>query len=206
MNKGNLYIISAPSGAGKTSLVKQIISDLDSIVVSISHTTRAMRNTEIQGKDYFFISIEEFKQMIAEQAFLENAEVFGHFYGTAKQSVETALNNGVDVVLEIDWQGAQQIRKTFPDSVSIFVLPPSIDILQQRLEKRGQDSKAIIVRRMNDAINQMIHFKEFNYLVVNDHFEQAVSDMESIIISQRLVKSRQQKTLESFLKSLIKFD
>jgi len=203
MDKGKLYIISAPSGAGKTSLVKQLISDLDQLSVSISHTTRQMREGEVHGKDYFFSTVAEFKQMISENAFLEHAQVFDNFYGTAEQSVDYYLDNGIDVILEIDWQGAQQVRKMRPDCLSVFILPPSIDVLQQRLENRGQDSKDIIERRMQDAVQEMSHCDEFNYLVVNDDFNEALMELRSIIISHRLEKNRQLKKLASLLEQLI---
>lgn len=203
MNKGKLYIVSAPSGAGKTSLVKQLVTDLEQISVSVSHTTRAMRDTECHGQDYFFISVADFKQMLAKQAFLENAQVFDNFYGTSRQAVETTLNKGIDVVLEIDWQGAQQVRKMLPESISIFILPPSITTLQQRLEGRGQDSKETIARRMNDAINEMRHYQEFDYIIVNNDFSKALIELKSIVISQRLLKSRQLKVLKSLLNNLL---
>lgn len=203
MNKGKLYIISAPSGAGKTSLVKQIVADINNISVSISHTTRKMRKNEQAGKDYFFVSVTKFKQMISQSDFLENAQVFDNFYGTAKQSVETLLGKGIDVILEIDWQGAQQVRKMLPESISIFILPPSLKILQHRLESRGQDSQEVIDRRMDDAIKEMQHYNEFDYLVVNDDFEQATIEIKSIIISHRLDKNRQLIALKSFLNNLI---
>lgn len=202
MDKGTLYIISAPSGAGKTSLIKQIIADLDQLVVSVSHTTRKMRDSETHGENYFFVALDEFKQMSAEQAFLETAQVFGNYYGTAKQPIATTLNQGIDVILEIDWQGAQQVRKMLPDSLSIFILPPSIEVLQQRLEARGQDNEDVINHRMADATNQMAHFKEFDYLVVNGNFSQALAAIKSIINSQRLTKNRQQEALKPLLNSL----
>lgn len=206
MNKGKLYIISAPSGAGKTSLVKQLVSDLDQLSVSVSHTTRQKRAGETHGKDYFFSTSDEFKQMISDHAFLEYAQVFDNFYGTARQSVECFLENGIDVILEIDWQGAQQVRKMIPDSLSIFILPPSTEILQQRLENRGQDSKEIIERRMRDAVSEMSHCNEFDYLIVNDDFNQALTEIRSIIISQRLKQDRQLKTLAPLLNELINSD
>lgn len=202
MNKGKLYIISAPSGAGKTSLVKRLVSDLDYLTVSVSHTTRQIRTGERHGKDYYFSTIDEFKQMIAEHAFLEHAQVFDNFYGTAQQSVEDHLDNGTDVILEIDWQGAQQVREMMPDCVSIFILPPSIEVLKQRLEKRGQDSKEIIDRRMQDAVKEMQHCDEFNYLIVNDDFNQALVELKSIIISHRLEKQWQLRKLAPLLKKL----
>ncbi|KAF3981202.1 MAG: guanylate kinase [Methylococcales symbiont of Hymedesmia sp. n. MRB-2018] len=203
MNKGKLYIISAPSGSGKTSLVKQVVTDLDTIFVSVSHTTRKIRKGERHGIDYFFTSIDDFKQMITGNAFLENAQVFDNFYGTARQSVEDILKKGGDVILEIDWQGAQQVRKILLESISLFILPPSIEVLKQRLENRGQDSQELITRRMNGAIKEMQHYKEFDYLIVNDDFKQALTEIKSIILSQRLAKDHQLSALKPFLEKLI---
>lgn len=203
MNQGKLYIISAPSGAGKTSLVKQLLKDVERLSVSVSHTTRAMRPGEIHGSDYFFVSVETFKTMITEKAFLEYAQVFDNFYGTSQQAVEDNLNNGVDVILEIDWQGAQQIRDMLPECWSIFILPPSIEILQQRLRGRGQDSEEIIARRMADAVTEMSHHDEFDYLVVNDDFNQALTELKSIILSNRLLRERQQIRQKDLLKELL---
>lgn len=202
MNKGKLYIISAPSGAGKTSLVKQIVAELDLLSVSVSHTTRSMRPGEVNEKDYFFSDADEFKQMIAENAFLEHAQVFDNFYGTAQLSVTQQLEKGVDVILEIDWQGAQQVRKKITDSISVFILPPSIEILLKRLKNRGQDSQIVIERRMHDAVSEMSHYHEFDYLIVNDDFNIALNELKSIIICHRLAKTRQLKRLESLIKSL----
>lgn len=203
MNTGKLYIISAPSGAGKTSLVKQLVSNVDRLNVSVSHTTRAMRAGETHGQDYFFTSIEVFKQMINDYAFLEHAQVFDNFYGTTKQSVENMLKQGIDVILEIDWQGAEQVKKMLPNSISIFILPPSIEILQQRLENRGQDSKEIIARRMQDAVNEMSHCHEFDYLIVNDDFNIALTELASIISCHRLEKQRQIKNLAVLIEQLL---
>ena len=191
MKTGNLYIISAPSGAGKTSLVKQLIKQLDHINVSVSHTTRAIRTGETEAKDYFFTSMVSFKQMIDDHLFLEHAQVFDNFYGTSRQTVDNMLQTGTDVVLEIDWQGATQIKRLLPDSISIFILPPSIIELQQRLEKRAQDSAEIIARRMQDAVVETSHCHDFDYLIVNDDFEIALHQLMSIITCHRLKKSKQ---------------
>lgn len=203
MNIGKLYIISAPSGAGKTSLVKQLVTDLDSLTVSISHTTRQMRPGETHGKDYYFVTTDEFQDMQKQQAFLEHAQVFDNFYGTAQQTVEETLKLGLDVILEIDWQGAEQIKKLLPDSLSIFILPPSTKILLQRLRNRGQDDEQIIARRMRDAVAEISHYAEFDYLVVNDDFALALSELKSIIIANRLTQQRQQQHLQTLLASLL---
>ena len=196
---GNLYIISAPSGAGKTSLVKKLIATVENLIVSVSHTTRQSREGEIHGKDYFFVPVEDFRAMQNDNAFLESAQVFDNFYGTAKKTVETNLAQGDDVILEIDWQGAKQVRDLMPNSYSIFILPPSTHILRERLEGRGKDSVEIIDRRMQDAVAEMSHYGEFDYLVVNDDFNIALNELESIIIANRL----QQKSRAIKLKSLI---
>lgn len=203
MNKGNLYIISAPSGAGKTSLVKELISSLNSLSVSVSHTTRQKREGEIDGKDYFFISVEKFKMMQVDSAFLESAQVFDNFYGTAQKTVEDTLLQGNDVILEIDWQGAQQIRKLLPASISIFILPPSIETLRQRLEGRGKDNAEIIARRMHDAVTEMRHYSEFDYVVVNEDFGVALNELKSIVIANRLVQARQSHNLNTLLTDLL---
>lgn len=202
-NQGKLYIISAPSGAGKTSLVKQLLTQVDKLMVSVSHTTRPMRLGEIHGSDYFFVSEPTFKTMIENKAFLEYAQVFDNFYGTSQQAVEDSLNCGMDVILEIDWQGAQQVREMLPECWSIFVLPPSIEVLQHRLRGRGQDSEAIINRRMADAVTEMQHYDEFDYLLVNDDFDQALTELKSIILSNRLLKNQQQFVQKELLNTLL---
>ncbi len=203
MTTGKLYIISAPSGAGKTSLVKQLRAETTDLAVSVSHTTRAMRPGETHAVDYFFVAVEQFKTMIAEQAFLEHAQVFDNFYGTAQQTVENNLAQGLDVILEIDWQGAAQVKRMLPDCVSIFILPPSIDVLRQRLQNRGQDNEEIIARRMRDAVTEMSHYPEFDYLVVNDDFNLALNQLKSIIIANRLQQKRQQSLLAPLLNDLL---
>ena len=203
MTIGKLYIVSAPSGAGKTSLVKQLKADVEKLVVSVSHTTRDMRKGEVNGSDYFFVSVDEFGSMIEADAFLEHAQVFDNFYGTAQKTVEDNLAQGLDVILEIDWQGAQQVKRMLPDSVSIFILPPSIAVLKQRLQSRGQDDDDVIARRMRDAVTEMSHYPEFDYLVVNDDFDLALDQLKSIITANRLLQSTQQQLLAPLLQDLL---
>ncbi len=203
MKNGNLYIISAPSGAGKTSLVKKLISKLDNLVVSVSHTTRLPREGEVDGKDYFFVDVETFSTMQKENAFLESAQVFDNYYGTAQKTVEDNLAKGHDVILEIDWQGAQQIRLLIPGCISIFVLPPSIEILRQRLERRAKDDAEVIESRMNQAIAEMLHYSEFDYLIVNDDFDLALSSIKSIVVTNRLKQERQAHSLQPLLLNLM---
>ena len=203
MSKGTLYIISAPSGAGKTSLVKELISNVSDVMVSISTTTRAMRSGEQDGVDYHFVDKENFLSMVEHSAFLEHAKVFDNYYGTSQQHVERELLKGKDVVLEIDWQGARQVRRLIQDSQSIFIVPPSTDALKERLQNRGQDDDEIIQRRMQDAINEMSHYAEFDFLVANDDWDQALQELKCIIKSNRLRQLRQERSLEKLLIDLL---
>ena len=183
MAHGILFIVSAPSGAGKTSLVKALRESLPELAVSVSHTTRAQRPGEIDGSDYFFVKQADFESMIAAGEFVEYANVFDNWYGTSRKSIESLLSSGSDVILEIDWQGARQVRALMPDSRSIFILPPSLDELELRLSRRGQDEANTIARRMRDAISEMSHHAEYDYVVINDNFAHAVGDMMAIVRS-----------------------
>jgi guanylate kinase len=178
---GHLYVISAPSGAGKTSLVKALLAARANLAVSVSHTTRRQRPNEVDGHDYHFIDVPRFEQMVAAGAFLEHARVFDNYYGTGRQQLEAQLAAGRDVVLEIDWQGARQVRSALPGCISIFILPPSRAALEQRLRGRGTDSPEVIARRLADAVADMSHWSEFDYVVVNDRFEQAVAELSAIL-------------------------
>ena len=178
---GNLFIIAAPSGCGKTSLVKALLKNSSNLCVSVSHTTRQSRPDEVNGINYHFVSVNKFKEMINENAFVEHAEVFENLYGSSRQLINDNLENNKDVILEIDWQGARQVKLNMPKVTSIFILPPSNDALLMRLQARGQDNKQTIMKRMSDAKNQMSHFDEFDYLVINDNFDEALSSLESII-------------------------
>jgi guanylate kinase len=201
-NIGCLFIVSAPSGGGKTSLVKELINREHGIEVSISHTTRERRPLEKDGINYFFISEQEFCKMIKNKDFIEHAEVFGNLYGTSKAQINNKLDAGIDVVLDIDWQGAEQIKALFPDSVGIFVVPPSLEILESRLIDRAQDKEDIIQNRMQRARKEMSHYKDFDYLIINDDFNNAADDLIAIVKSKRVSMGcqikRQQKLL-SFL-------
>lgn len=188
---GALFIVSAPSGAGKTSLVGALRNTLGGLAVSVSHTTRARRPGEVDGRDYCFVSREEFDRMVEAGEFLEHARVFDNCYGTARSTVEAALARGEDVLLEIDWQGARQVRTRLPGCVSIFILPPSRAALETRLSGRGQDDPEIIARRMADAISEMSHYGEYDYLVFNDVFEEALADLRAILTASRLRTLRQ---------------
>ncbi|PJE79744.1 Guanylate kinase [invertebrate metagenome] len=203
MYKGKLYIISAPSGAGKTSLVKAMVKSTPHVKVSVSHTTRIPRPGEENGVNYHFISTASFRKMLGEGTFLEHAQVFDNYYGTSESWVREQMGHGVDVILEIDWQGAQQVRKLMPGAVSIFILPPSRDVLRERLIGRGQDDMAIIERRMGQAVDEISHYPEFDYLIINDEFDLALRDLQTIIRSRRLSIDWLQSYKAEFLKNLL---
>jgi guanylate kinase len=181
MMRGKLFVISAPSGAGKTSLVKALLSSEPRLRLSISHTTRTRRPTEAEGREYYFVSKPQFAELVQRDQFLEHAQVFDNNYGTSRAFVEGQLAQGHDVLLEIDWQGAQQVRRAMPDCVSIFVLPPARQALAERLARRATDTPQVISRRLRDAASDMSHYGEFDYVVVNDDFDQAVADLKRII-------------------------
>ena len=203
MSQGLLYIISAPSGAGKTSLVEALISSDPGITVSISHTTRTQRPGEQDGVNYHFINGPAFQEMIDQDAFLEKAQVFDNFYGTARSNVESQLAAGQDVILEIDWQGARQVRELMPEHISIFILPPSREALRERLTGRGQDSEEIINRRMRDAISETSHYNEYDYLVINDDFDTALQDLATIFRAQRLRLAPQTRQHQALIDDLL---
>jgi guanylate kinase len=181
MQRGRLYVVSAPSGAGKTSLVKALMEREPRIRFSVSYTTRRPRQTEVPGRDYHFVSMERFNEMAAHGEFLEHAQVFDNSYGTGVRTVEEALANGEQLLLEIDWQGAGQVRARLPEAISIFILPPSREALEQRLRTRSTDSDAVIERRLRDAAQDLAHWHEFDYVVINDRFDQALADLQAIV-------------------------
>ncbi len=203
MSIGNLYIVSAPSGAGKTSLVKALLEAEPRVRVSVSHTTRAMRPGEVDGVNYHFVSREQFTAMLEQDAFLEHAQVFDNFYGTSQHWVEQTLAEGYDLILEIDWQGAQQVRRLLPQAKSIFILPPTQEALRHRLTNRGQDSGEIIERRMRDAVSEMSHYVEFDYLVINDDFGHALEDLKAIFRANQLLQTPQQMRHGGLLSELL---
>ena len=200
---GTLYIISAPSGAGKTSLVKALIDAMPQVRVSVSHTTRPMRPGEVEGVNYHFVEREQFILMLERSEFLEHAEVFGNLYGTSQRWMEQTLAEGFDLILEIDWQGAQQVRRLMPQAQAIFILPPSQEALRQRLTNRGQDSDEIIERRMREAVNEMSHYLEYDFLVINDDFAHALEDLKSIFRANQLQQKTQQLRHTHLLRELL---
>lgn len=200
---GTLYIVSAPSGAGKTSLVKALLDSQPLARVSVSHTTRPMRPGEADGVNYHFVSREAFLERLDEGEFLEHAEVFGNLYGTSQRWVEQTLDDGYDLILEIDWQGAQQVRRLMPQAKSIFILPPTQEALRQRLTNRGQDSDEVIEKRMREAVSEMTHYVEYDYLVINDDFAHALVDLQSIFRANQLRQEAQQQRFEGLLGQLL---
>ena len=203
MPQGQLFVISAPSGAGKTSLVAATIARVSDLTVSVSHTTRSPRSGEVDGRYYHFVDQSEFDALIASQALFEHAQVFGNFYGTSKEAIESQLASGIDVILEIDWQGASQVRMMAPDAVSIFILPPTRDALRERLIGRQQDDSTIIDARMAEADETIEQAPHFDYWVINDDFEIALGQLKSIIISHRQRRPQIQAKHPNFLEKLL---
>lgn len=203
MTTGTLFIVSAPSGAGKTSLLKALVETEERVCVSISHTTRPKRPGEVDGVDYHFVDTDVFSEMVGKGAFLEHAEVFGNYYATSEAGIREQLGHGQDVILEIDWQGARQVRQRIPETVSVFVLPPTPQTLRQRLSSRGQDSSDVIERRLAEAREEMSHYAEYDYIVVNDLFEQALGELRAIITARRLSQAVQAVVLQERLQALL---
>ena len=208
MARGILFLVSAPSGAGKTSLVNALLENADEsdsqLCVSISHTTRPKRPGEEEGRNYHFVTEEQFITLRDAQAFLESAEVFGNLYGTSRSWVEEKLDAGWDVILEIDWQGARQVKSMMTGAVSIFILPPSLEALRERLTNRGQDDSAVIDKRMAEAVNEISHFDQADFIVFNEDFNEALQDLEAVIHSARLGIAHQQTVNGELLESLVK--
>ncbi|SUT93239.1 guanylate kinase [Actinobacillus lignieresii] len=202
---GNLYILSAPSGAGKSSLINALLADLprSEVQLSVSHTTRNPRPGEEHAVHYYFTRHEEFESLIEQGHFLEWAEVFGNYYGTSLPMIEKSLENGIDVFLDIDWQGARQIRNKVPNVKTIFILPPSREELEKRLIGRGQDSAETIGKRMAEAVSEMSHYNEFDYVIVNDDFQTALSELKSILTSERLKQASQAVRYEKLIRQLL---
>lgn len=203
MSQGTLYIVSAASGTGKTSLLKALLEQTKGISISVSHTTRDARVGEENGVHYHFVGKNTFHNLMEQGDFLEHAEVFGNFYGTSQSAVKEQLSQGEDVILEIDWQGAQQVRKLMPEAVSIFILPPSREALLSRLQGRGQDSEEIIAGRMAEAVSEMSHYSEFDYVVVNDVFDTALDELKAIFSSGRLTTKRQTEEHQAMISQLL---
>jgi guanylate kinase len=203
MSTGTLYIVSAASGTGKTSLLKALLEKTNNIAISVSHTTREKRLGEENGVHYHYVDKDTFVGLIDKGDFLEHAQVFGNYYGTSQRAVEKQLTGGQDVILEIDWQGAQQVRKLMPQAVSIFILPPSRRALLSRLQGRGQDREEVIAERMAEAVSEMSHYNEFNYLVVNDVFDSALIELEAIFMANRLRAPKQTEEHQAMITKLL---
>jgi len=205
VTKGTLYVISAASGAGKTSLVAAVLQQVSGIEVSVSHTTRAPREGEVDGVNYHFIDKEKFEAMIEAGEFIESATVFGNMYGTSRQHIQEQLLKGMDVILEIDWQGARQIRQLMNDCRTIYIVPPSIATLRERLTSRGQDDETVINQRMREAVSEMSHYVEFEYLIINDNFDEARENLAAIITGERMLLEHQQQKHAELLVQLLTF-
>ena len=203
MTKGSLYVISAASGAGKTTLVSAMLQQISDLEVSVSHTTRNPREGEVDGINYHFVDKDEFEKMVEAGEFFESASVFGNMYGTSRQYIQEQLLRGKDVILEIDWQGARQIRRLMTDCKSIYIAPPSITALRERLSKRGQDDEAVINKRMREAVSEMSHYAEFEYLVINDDFDEARDNLAAIIKGNRMLFEHQQQKHAKLLAELL---
>ena len=202
-SRGHLYVIAAPSGTGKTSLVKALMAQTPSLGFSVSHTTRPRRVTEVDGRDYHFTDKDAFRRMIAAGEFLEHAEVFDNLYGTGRAGVEEALACGRDLLLEIDWQGAQQVRGRLPEALDIFILPPSRAALELRLRGRGTDTDEVIARRLRDSVTELSHWHEFRYAIVNDDFEQALADLRRVVAGDRAPFRSDRPALGAFAAELL---
>ena len=202
MNSSCLFTISAPSGAGKTSLVKALLDKKSDVTVCVSHATRDKRPGEVDAKDYHFVAIDTFEKMVEADDFLEHAKVFDNYYGTSQKVVEALLQQGKHVILEIDWQGALQVKQKLPDTVAIFILPPSRETLRQRLTGRATDDESIIERRMADADREMSHYSDAEYLIINDDFDQALYDLECVIHSQSMILERQKQKNKQLIDSI----
>lgn len=208
---GNLFILSAPSGAGKSSLIKALLTKhADSVQrsngelqVSVSHTTRDPRPGEVDGEHYHFVDRAEFERLIEQGAFFEWAEVFGNYYGTSRVTIENTLSKGIDVFLDIDWQGARQVKQQLHDAIGIFILPPSVEVLQSRLDSRGQDSAEVIASRMQQAKDEMSHYDEFDYVLVNDDFDTTLSALESVVFAQRERLDNQKQRNNTLIAALL---
>ena len=203
---GSLFIITAASGTGKTSLVKQLLATTNDLTVSVSHTTRSPRPGEIDGQHYHFTDIETFTSAIGEGKFLEHAEVFGNYYGTSEHSVRAQLESGIDVILEIDWQGALQVKRLFTDATMIFILPPSVATLRQRLSTRATDSTDVIEQRLAGSVHEMSQYVHADYVVINDNFEVALTELKAIIVADRQTLSRQQSRYQTTIATLLQKD
>jgi guanylate kinase len=201
--RGHLYLITAPSGAGKTSLVRALLKDHPNLKFSISYTTRPKRPNEQDGRDYHFVDKAEFERMVKAGEFLEHAQVFDNYYGTSRRTVEGEMAAGRDVLLEIDWQGARQVRKLMPEAVSIFILPPTRPELERRLKHRGTDDDAVIARRLRDAVTDMSHWSEFDYVVVNEDFDRAVKALADIVAGRGEASRRDRLELKPIVSSLL---